>query len=151
MREQALGVVCVVAAVLWLGGSAANADCSVERRQAAGESFRVIRCDESQAVIDDALARASEPCATLAPEFETSCYEAVAASFRLRREAMLRRALKEGASITAAAQLYGYTEEEVARWIDENVPTDRGYAEPEETPAAVLQVEQDLAELGLLR
>ena len=120
MRGQAWAMVSVGAAVLWMGGSAANADCSVERRQAAGESFRVIVCDESREAIDDAMARASESCTTLTPELETSCYEAVAASFRLRREAMLRRALKEGASITAAAQLYEYTEEEVEQWIDEN-------------------------------
>lgn len=82
---------------------------------------------------------ASQSCATLAPDLETSCYYAVEESFRLRREAMLRRALKEGASIKAAAQLYGYSEEEVARWIDKNVPTDRGYTEPEETPAAQRQ------------
>ena len=101
------------------------------------------------------LSRSSESCTRVTPELETSCYDAVAASFRLRREAMLRRTLKEGASITAAAQLYGYTEEEVERWLAKNTPTDRGYDEPEETPADVLQAEQDLAaaiaELGLLR
>jgi len=61
---------------------------------------------------------------------------------------MLRRVLKEGASITAAAQLYGYTEEEVAQWIDENTPADRGYTEPDEAPSDVLQTQQDLAEIA---
>jgi hypothetical protein len=132
---------------MWLGVSAANADCSVERRQAAGKSFRVIKCDESQAAIDDAIARASESCAMLDPEFEISCKDAVVESFRLRREAMLRRVLKEGASVTAAAQLYGYTEEEVERWLAKNTPTDRGYTEPDEVPAVVLQAQQDMATL----
>ena len=150
MRDQALVVVSVVAAVLWMGGSAARADCSIERRQSAGKSFRVIKCDESQEVIDDAIARASDHCATMAPEFEASCYEAVAASYRLRREAMLRRALKEGASVTAAAQLFGYTEEEVERWIAKNTPTDRGYTEPDEVPADILQAQRDLATLQQL-
>ena len=145
MRERALAVAGVVAAVLWMGGSAANADCSVKRRQAAGKSFRVIQCDESREAINDAIARASEHCATLAPEIEASCYEAVRASFRLRREAMLRRVLKEGASVTAAAQLYGYTEKRVERWSAKNTPTNRGYAEPDEVPAEILQAQKDLA------
>ncbi len=151
MRGQAWGMVSVLAAVYWLGGSAANADCSVEMRQAAGKYFRVIKCDESKAAIDGAIARASASCTTSTGEFDSSCQDAVAESYRLRREAMLRRSLKEGASITAAAQLYGYTEEEVERWLAKNTPTDRGYDEPVEDPAAVLQVQQDLAELGLLR
>ena len=58
---------------------------------------------------------------------------------------MLRRVLKEGASVTAAAQLYGYTEEEVERWIAQNTPTDRGYTEPDEVPAEILQAQRDLA------
>jgi len=113
-------VVWLIITVMWLGGSAANADCSVEGRWVSGKYFLVIRCDESQEAIDDAIWIASEPCTTLAPEFQTSCQNAVAESFRVRREAMLRRALKEGASVTAAAQLYGYTEEEVVQWIDKN-------------------------------
>jgi hypothetical protein len=128
-----------------MDSSAANADCSVERRQAAGNSFRVIQCDESRAAINGAISRASEHCATLAPEIKASCYEAVRASFRLRREAMLRRALKEGGSVTAAAQLYGYTEKKVERWIAKNAPTDRGYTEPDEVPAEILQAQKDLA------
>ena len=150
MRAQALVMVSVGAAVLWLGGSAANADCTVERRQAAGKYFRVIKCDESKEAIDDAIARASASCTTSTGEFDASCQDAVAESFRLRREAMLRRALKEGASITAAAQLYGYTEEEVERWLAKNTPTDRGYSEPAEVSAAVLQAEQDLAKIAEL-
>ncbi len=145
MRERALAVVSVVTAVLWMGSSAANADCGFGTRRAAGKSSRVIKCDESRKAIDDAIARASDHCATLAPEFEASCYEAVRASFRLRREAMLRRVLKEGASVKAAAQLYGYTKKEVERWIAENMPTDRGYSEPDEVPAEILQAQRDLA------
>jgi hypothetical protein len=128
-----------------MGSSAANADCSFEKRQAAGKSSRVINCDESRKAIYGAIARASEHCATLAPEFEASCYEAVRASFRLRREAMLRRVLKEGASVKAAAQLYGYTKKEVERWIARNTPTNRGYTEPDEVPAEILQAQRDLA------
>ncbi len=37
------------------------------------------------------------------------------------------------------------------RWIAKNTPTDLGYDKPAEDPAAVLQAEQDLAELGLVR
>lgn len=145
MRERDLAVVSVVAVVLWMDSSAANADCSIERRHAAGNSFRVIQCDESRAAINGAIARASEHCATLAPKTKASCYEAVRASFRLRREAMLRRVLKEGASVTAAAQLYGYTEKKVERWIAKNTPTNRGYTEPDEVPAEILQAQRDLA------
>ncbi len=147
MQRQTRVLVWILATVVWLGGSAAYADCSVERRQAAGKSFRVIVCDESPEAIDDAIARASDHCATLAPEFETPCYEAVAASYWLRREAMLRRTLKEGASIRAAAQLHGFTEEEVERWLAKNTPTDRGYTESDEVSAEVLQAQQDLATL----
>jgi len=123
MQRQTRVLVWIFATVVWLGGSAANADCSVETRRAGGESFQVIRCDESPEAIDDAIARTLESCAMLDPEFETSCQNAVVESFRLRRDAMLRRVLKEGASITAAAQLYGYTEEEVEQWIDKNTST----------------------------
>ncbi len=144
MRERALAVVSVVTAVLWMGSSAANADCSFGKRRAAGKSSRVIKCDENWKAIDGAIARASEHCATLAPEFEASCYEAVRASFQLRREAMLRRALKEGASVKAAAQLSGYTKKEVERWIAKNTPTNRGYTEPDEIPAEILQAQRDL-------
>ena len=49
----------------------------------------------------------------------------------LRKEAMLRRTSKDGASVTAAAQIYGYTEEEVRRWIERNMPRNRDFAEPE--------------------
>jgi len=151
MRGRTLAVMSVVGAVLWMGGSAANADCRVERRQTAGKSLRVIKCDASQRAIDDAIARGSASCTTSTGDLASSCYDAVAESYRLRREAMLRRTLKEGASITAAARLHGYTEEEVERWLAKNMPTDRGYNEPVEDPAAVLQVQRDLANLGLAR
>jgi len=137
-------VVWVGALACCLGGSMARADCNVEMRQAAGKYHRVIKCDESKEAIDDAIARATDSCTSSTPDLESVCYDAVAESFRLRREAMLRRALKDGASVKAAAELYGYTEEQVERWIANNAPTDRGYPEPEEIPAAVLQAEQDL-------
>ncbi len=144
MQRQTRVLVWIFATVVWLGGSAAYADCTVEGRQAAGKYFRVIVCDESPEAIDHAIARALKSCTTSTGEFDSACQDAVVESFRLRKEAMLRRTLKDGASIKAAAQLYGYSEEEVGRLIDKNTPTDRGYTEPDEVPAEILQCERGL-------
>ena len=95
-------------------------------------------------MIRDAMERASESCFTLTGEVDYECKEAVAESFEMRRESMLRRALKEGASVKAAAELYGYTEKEVERWIAANTPTNRGYPEPVEIPADVLEAQEGL-------
>ena len=144
MRRNARVVAPILLTALWMGGTPANADCSVETRQAAGKYFRVITCDESDQVISDAMARASESCVTPTGEVDYECKKAVAESFEMRRESMLRRALKEGASVKAAAELYGYTEKEVERWIAANTPTNRGYPEPVEIPADVLEAQEGL-------
>jgi hypothetical protein len=71
-----------------------------------------------------------------------------AASFKLRREAMLRRTLKEGATFEAVAMLYGYTQEEVSDWAPANEPrVDLYYDESREPSPDVLEAEQALAEL----
>lgn len=129
---------------LWLGGSSAKADCNVEKRQAAGNYFRVIKCDESQQAIDEAIVREAESCTDSTQNPESPCYDEIVESHRLRKEAMLRRALKDGASIEAAAQLYGYTVEEVEWWIAENTPPNNRHSKPADVPAVVIQAEQDL-------
>ena len=61
---------------------------------------------------------------------------------------MLRRTLKEGATIEAAAELYGYTEEEVTQWIEANQPPlDAYYEEPGKVSPEYLQAQQAPAEL----
>jgi len=155
MKRKVPTVVIVMATFLWMGGSAAEADCSVDTRRTFGKSFRVIQCDESQFATDEAMLRAAESCETLDREFVDPCYDAIVGSFELRRESMLQRTLKEGASIKAAAELYGYTEVEVEQRIAENTPVDRGHSKPDEAPADVVQAEQDIAaeleKLGLQR
>ena len=83
---------------------------------------RVIVCDEDPAVIQDAMARAQAPCAELPGEDRGSCYEAVAESFALRRESMIRRALRAGAAVDAIASRYGASPEEVQQIQAEMAP-----------------------------
>ena len=155
MRRKSPTVVIVTATLLWLGGSAAQADCSVNTRRTFGKSLRVIQCDESRFPMDEAMLRAAESCETLDREFADTCYDAIMESFELRRESMLERTLKEGASVKAAAELYGYTEAEVEQRISERAAVGRGHSKPDEVPANVVQAEQDMAaaleKLGLQR
>jgi hypothetical protein len=139
-------LVMVPALVFSIGGSA-KAGCSVELKQSGGKTFRAIECDETQVALDEAREFAAESCASLEGQFVDACYDAVFASFELRREAMLRRTLKEGATLEAAAALYGYTEEELAQWIAANEPTYDSYDPSEEVPQAVLEAEQALADV----
>ena len=139
--------VMVPAFIFSIAGSA-KAGCSVEWKHSGGKTFRAIECDESQAALDEAQALAAESCIDLDGEFVDACYAAVAASFRLRREAMLRRTLKEGATLEAAAAHHGYTDEEVAQWIEANEPPpDAYFKESDEVSLESLQAEQALTEL----
>jgi hypothetical protein len=63
---------------------------------------------------------------------------------------MLRRALKEGASLKAAAELFGYSEANLETSMAEHMPTDRGYDEPEKTSDDMFFIEQELAKLGFV-
>jgi len=148
--RPALAAVLVLAACL-LGPSspAQESTCSVETRQADGRSFRVARCDEDAAAVDDAMARAQASCNELAGETQARCHEAVAASFELRRKAMIRRALREGMPADAVADRLDASIDEVQQVQAEMSapPVQEGDPAAEAARAALqAQVEQDLAE-----
>jgi hypothetical protein len=139
--------VMIPAFLLSIAGSA-RAECTVEWKYSRGKTFRTTKCDESQTELDEAKAAAAAPCMDLERELADACYDAVAASFELRREAMLRRTLREGATVEAAAERYGYTEEEVAQWIEANEShLDSYYEESDEASPEHLRADRELAEL----
>jgi len=95
--------------LLAAGASAEESTCRVEQRL----GLRVIECDEDPAANAEAVARAQATCLELAAEDQPSCYEAIAESFVLRREAMVRRALRAGWGVDAIVSRYGSSPEEV--------------------------------------
>jgi hypothetical protein len=137
----------MVPALVFSIGVSAKAGCDVKLKRSGGKTFRAIKCDERRAALDETREFAAESCADLHAEFSDACYDAVFASFELRREAMLRRTLKEGATLEAAATLYGYTEEEVSQSLAANEPTSDSYDPSEEVPQAVLEAERALADV----
>jgi hypothetical protein len=100
------------------GASAEESTCRVEQRR----GLRVIECDEGPAATDEAMARAQASCLELAVEDQPGCNEAVAETFRLRRESMVRRALRAGWGTDAIVSRYGSSPEEVAEIQAEMAP-----------------------------
>jgi len=143
-------LVCIGAIGLLAAGasSAQDSTCSVETRQVGGESFRVVRCDEDAEAISNAIADAQASCEELSGMAQLRCYEAVAASFELRRKSMIRRALAEGGTVEAVADRFDASLEEVEQVQAEMAPPERtSSAETDPGRAAIReQVEQDLAQ-----
>jgi hypothetical protein len=128
------------------GSSAQGSTCSVELRQAGIKKFRMIRCDEDPAAMNDAILRARAACKELPAENQPGCFEAVADSFELRREAMMRRALREGATAEAVADRYGASLAEVERLQAEMPPRESEVDSEAQARAAeeLRAVERDL-------
>ncbi len=129
-------------------GSAQDSTCTVETRKEDGETFRVIRCDEDSAATQDGIAQAQASCDELGGEAQPQCYQAVVASFELRRQSMIRRALSEGATVDAVASEYDASLEAVQQVQAEMAPPEDG-SDPEidaARAAARVQAEQDLAD-----
>ena len=143
-------LVCIGAIGLLAAGasSAQDSTCSVETRQVGGESFRVVRCDEDAEAISNAIADAQASCEELSGMAQLRCYEAVAASFELRRKSMIRRALAEGGTAEAVADRFDASLEEVGQVQAEMAPPEHtSNAEVDPGRAAIRErVEQDLAD-----
>ena len=139
----------LVVSLLTPGGSSAqDSSCRVELKQLGAKKFRVILCDEDPAAINDAIARAQSTCNDLPTDEQPDCYEAVAASFELRRTAMMRRALREGQAPEAVADRFGASLTEVELLQAELAPPE-GQTDPEAAQAAAAElerVERDLAD-----
>ena len=118
MVRITLGVVVLVTLLAPAGASAEESTCRVEQRL----GLRVIHCDEGPAATDEAMARAQATCLDLAPEDQPSCTEAVAESFALRREAMVRRALRAGWATDAIVSRYGSSPEAIEQLRAELAP-----------------------------
>ncbi len=130
------------------GVGSAQSTCTVETRKVDGETFRVIHCDEGSAATEEAIAQAQASCDELAGEAQLRCYEAVVASFELRREAMIRRALSDGATVDAVAIRYDASLDAVQQVQAEMAPPE-SVIDPEidaARAAARVQAEQDVAD-----
>lgn len=129
------------------GASAEESTCRVEQRF----GLRVVECDEDPAATNEAMARAQGACLELGVEDQPSCYEAVAESFTLRREAMVRRALRAGWGTDAIVSRYGSSPEEVEQ-IQERMAPREIAVDPEAQARAAEElraVEQELEDWRL--
>jgi len=115
----------VVAASVFLGALLAAGGASAEESACHVDSTlgrRVVRCDEDPATMNEAMARAQAPCGELLAEDQASCIEAIAESFALRRESMIRRAVRVGWGTDAIMSRYGASDQEVQRVQAEMAP-----------------------------
>ncbi len=145
--RPALVSVAVIGLIAPGAGWAQDSTCTVETRKVEGKTFRVIRCDEDTATTEEAIAKAQSSCDELAGAAQIQCYQAVEASFELRREAMIRRALSDGASVDAVASKYDAPLEAVQQAQAEMAPPDTTEPEIDAARAAArVQAEQDLVD-----
>jgi hypothetical protein len=138
-------------AIVFLSSAGVSADdsCEVRVRQIGAKSVRVVHCDEDPATIDAAIDRAQASCDELPGETRLECLDAIAASFALRHQSMIRRALREGGTSEAVADHYGASVEEVEQIRAEMAPPERTIdAEAEASRAAARELaERDFLEL----